>query len=273
MTPAPSRINRQATASLDAIIITGELASRPSRRPDYEIENRAMVALAEELSNSPETILQRLAVVTLDLCQAGSAGISLLVEEPAGLFFRWPAIAGAWRHQVGGGTPRNFGPCGVVLDTNAPQLFSHPERYYSYLEPVSPPIVEVLLIPFYVNHQAVGTIWVVSHDEGRKFDSEDLRRMSTLTKIACAAYQILLDSGALKKPASAVQNQDSILTTREREVLHLLADGKATKEIAQKLNVSNKTIESHRRNLMEKLRLYTVAELTKYAIREGVTSA
>jgi DNA-binding CsgD family transcriptional regulator len=267
------RINRQATSSLDAVIITDELSTRPLRRPDYEIENRAMVALAEELSNSPETILQRLAAVTLDLCQAGSAGISLLVQEPVGLFFRWPAIAGAWRHQVGGGTPRNFGPCGVVLDTNAPQLFSHPARYYSYLEPVTPPLIEVLLIPFYVNHQAVGTIWVVSHDEARKFDSEDLRRMSSLTKFACAAYQILLEAGSMKTPPCAVEDQASILTGREREVLHFLADGKAIKEIARTLDLSNKTIESHRRNLMDKLRLYSIAELTKYAIREGVTSA
>ena len=52
----------------------------------------------------------------------------------------------------------------------------------------------------------------------------------------------------------------------------LLAEGKATKEVAVRLNVSIKTIETHRRNLMEKLDLHSVAELTKYAIREGITS-
>lgn len=62
------------------------------------------------------------------------------------------------------------------------------------------------------------------------------------------------------------------LTVREREVLQLMAEGFATKEIAARLHVSVKTVETHRRQLMEKLRLYSVAEVTKYAIREGLTS-
>jgi DNA-binding NarL/FixJ family response regulator len=61
------------------------------------------------------------------------------------------------------------------------------------------------------------------------------------------------------------------LSPREREVLQLMAEGRATKEIATDLGVSVKTIETHRRQLMEKLNLYSVAELTKYAVREGLT--
>ncbi len=64
----------------------------------------------------------------------------------------------------------------------------------------------------------------------------------------------------------------SILTKREREVLQLLAEGRSTKEIASLLFLSVKTIETHRQNIMEKLDLHSVAELTKYAIREGLTS-
>jgi DNA-binding NarL/FixJ family response regulator len=62
------------------------------------------------------------------------------------------------------------------------------------------------------------------------------------------------------------------LTSREREVLQLTAEGKATKEVARALNVSVKTAETHRRAIMEKLDLHSVAELTKYAIREGLTA-
>jgi DNA-binding NarL/FixJ family response regulator len=62
-----------------------------------------------------------------------------------------------------------------------------------------------------------------------------------------------------------------VLSAREREVLQLISEGKATKEIAALLNISLKTAESHRRNLMEKLHVDSVAELTKYAIREGIT--
>ncbi|MDD5130520.1 MAG: response regulator transcription factor [Candidatus Omnitrophica bacterium] len=61
------------------------------------------------------------------------------------------------------------------------------------------------------------------------------------------------------------------LTDREREVLQLLAEGKATKQVAFLLKISPKTIETHRLNIMEKLNIHSVPELTKYAIREGLT--
>jgi two-component system response regulator NreC len=61
------------------------------------------------------------------------------------------------------------------------------------------------------------------------------------------------------------------LSPREREVLQLLAEGKSTKDMADILNVSVKTIESHRKQIMDKVGLYSIAELTKYAIREGLT--
>ena len=63
----------------------------------------------------------------------------------------------------------------------------------------------------------------------------------------------------------------SILTPREREVLQLLAEGKSTKEIASSLHLSVKTIETHRNKIMEKLDIHSIAELTKYAIRERLT--
>ena len=63
----------------------------------------------------------------------------------------------------------------------------------------------------------------------------------------------------------------SLLSNREREVLQLLAEGKSTREIADSLFLSIKTIESHRKQIMSKLNLRSIAELTKYAIREGLT--
>ena len=62
------------------------------------------------------------------------------------------------------------------------------------------------------------------------------------------------------------------LSDRERQVLQLLAEGNSTKETAFKLNVSVKTIESHRQNIMTKLGIRTLAGLTKFAVREGLTS-
>lgn len=62
------------------------------------------------------------------------------------------------------------------------------------------------------------------------------------------------------------------LSDRERQVLQLIAEGNSTKEIAFKLHVSVKTIESHRQNIMTKLRIHNLAGLTKFAVREGLTS-
>ena len=70
------------------------------------------------------------------------------------------------------------------------------------------------------------------------------------------------------KPADAA----SVLTPREREVLQLIAEGWSTKNIAAHLYVSIKTAESHRRKIMKKLDLHAVADLTKYAIKEGLTT-
>ncbi|HTP67035.1 MAG TPA: response regulator transcription factor [Geobacteraceae bacterium] len=62
-----------------------------------------------------------------------------------------------------------------------------------------------------------------------------------------------------------------VLSSREREILQLIAEGKNTKEIAFIAGISGKTVETHRQQIMKKLNLYSVAELTRYAIREGLT--
>jgi DNA-binding NarL/FixJ family response regulator len=62
------------------------------------------------------------------------------------------------------------------------------------------------------------------------------------------------------------------LSPREREVLQLLAEGHSSKTIAARLEISVSTVETHRRQIMAKLDIHTVAELTKYAIREGLSS-
>ena len=83
----------------------------------------------------------------------------------------------------------------------------------------------------------------------------------------------LADPGDLREDGAGEDGTAfSKLTPREREVLQLLAEGKAMKEAARHLQISGKTVETHRRNIMEKLDIDNVAELTKYAIREGLTS-
>ena len=188
---------------LESILCTEELQRRPWRPPDYEKENRALVALMSGLADSPSTIFQTLADTILDITQCDSAGLSLLTRDGqkpdvSGKRFYWPAIAGMWNPHVGGGTPRNFGPCGDVLDQNRTLLFTHFERRYPYLMPVSPAAEECLLVPFYVAGEAVGTIWAIMHSDRRRFDAEDDRVMASLGKVASSAYQALAHIEDLK---------------------------------------------------------------------------
>ena len=181
-------------ASLESILCTEELQRRPSRPPDHEKENRALVKLVSALADSPSTIFHTLAETIEDITQCDSAGLSLLTRDGKtphvdGQRFYWPAICGMWNPHVGGGTPRNFGPCGDVLDQNRPLLFTHFERRYPYLMPVVPAAEECLLVPFYVDGRAVGTIWGIMHSDRRRFDAEDNRVMASLGKFASSAYQ------------------------------------------------------------------------------------
>jgi len=94
---------------------------------------------------------------------------------------------------------------------------------------------------------------------GRKYLTPDIAA-------GVVSEYVELSSSSGKDPAFVM------LTPREREVLQQLAEGRSTKEMADALSVSVKTVETHRRNIMEKLNLHTVAALTKYAVREGLTT-
>lgn len=175
--------------ALEAVLRTEELDRRPPRPPDYENENRALVSLAQALADSPRTILQTLTDTLLEVFQVDSAGISLLREGEKR--FYWPAISGVWKAHRGGGTPRDFGPCGDVLDHDAPLLFTHFERRYAYFLPLTPPVEECLVVPFHVKGKAVGTIWVIAHDQRRKFDAEDRRQLVSMGKFAASSHQVV----------------------------------------------------------------------------------
>ncbi len=210
--------NHVPGAPLESILCTEELHRRPPRPPDYEKENCALVKLVSALADSPTTILQMLAEAILDITQCDSAGLGLLttdgkVPDVSGNRFYWPAIAGMWNPHAGGGTPRNFGPCGDVLDRNRTLLFRHFERRYPYLQPVVPAAEECLLVPFYVAGEAVGTIWAIMHSDRRKFDAEDGRVMASLGNFASSAYQALIHMEELKSQVS--EREDAEAAVRE----------------------------------------------------------
>jgi PAS domain S-box-containing protein len=195
-----------APVSLESILCTDELNRRLRRAPDFQAENHALVALAQALADSPRSILQTLANTILDVLRSDSAGISLLTEDEKR--FHWPAIAGVWKPHIGGGTPRDFGPCGDVLDRNMPLMFRHFERRYEYFLPVTPPVEECLLVPFYVQAKAVGTIWAIAHSDRRKFDAEDMRQLVSLARFTSSAYQVIESLDLMETHAAALRDRE-----------------------------------------------------------------
>jgi signal transduction histidine kinase len=198
-------------APLESILRTDELLRRPSRRPDHQKENTALSALVSALADSPHTILQTLADKVLETLDADSAGLSLLTKD--GKRFYWAAIAGAWQPHIGGGTPRDFGPCGDVLNRNRTLLFTHWELRYPYLGAATPLAEEGLLVPFYVNGKAVGTIWTIAHRNHRKFDAEDQRVLESMGRFASAAYQTVESIEELKSEIVAREKVEAELRT------------------------------------------------------------
>ncbi|WP_437629594.1 GAF domain-containing protein [Sorangium sp. So ce854] len=180
-------------ARLEDVLKTEELARRPRRSPDHEAENRALLALATAMAGPLEGVLPRLVSLLLELCRADSAGVSVLEEGDDGRqVFRWRAIAGAFAHHLGESMPRSPSPCGTVLERNTALVFRYPARHFTLDPSLSqPPVVEALTVPFHDNDTPIGTVWVLAHSEERKFDAEDARLISSLSRFAASAVRAL----------------------------------------------------------------------------------
>ncbi len=177
--------------TLDEVLITHELARRPVRAPDHRAESRALTLLSQELVTHPRGVLQRLAELALQLCRAGTAGVSILEPGADGDVFRWHALAGAHAAALGGAVPRGDSPCGVVVDRNTTLLFDGPARRFASLRCGGPALLECLLVPWTIDEQPIGTVWVIAHDPERHFDAEDARLLAELSSFAAAAHQVV----------------------------------------------------------------------------------
>jgi signal transduction histidine kinase len=202
--------------TLETVIATAQLSQRPVRPTKAQEENKAFHDLANFLASEPDTFLDRLVEVAKTLCSADTAGISIEETDAKGeRIFRWVAMAGELKHLVGGTTPRNFSPCGVCVDTNQPLLMEGLDRFYPYFKEAPLPIIEALLLPWGVKDGPVGTLWIVAHNEQRKFDSHDVRLMNSLAAFAAGGIY---------------------LRETMREVERVAATSKITSEMAHHIN-------------------------------------
>jgi signal transduction histidine kinase len=206
---------------LDDVLITARLAERPSKPPDFQTENQTLLDLADQISEDPENIWRRLSTVALSLCNAGTAGISLLERTPEDQeVFRWVALVGSYEPYAGGTTPRDFSPCGTCLDRGAPQLYWYPGSYFTYLNRGHVPIVEGLVVPIPSATGKIGTIWVVSHTEDTHFTSEHVRILTSLAHFTAAAWKI--SSAASNNARFYCNALDEIAERNRKEELHEL---------------------------------------------------
>lgn len=144
------------------------------------------------------------------------------------------------------------------------------------------PDVAILILTMHDSDQVVREVlragargFLLKSDAGRDLvaavEALQLQRTFFTTRVSQMVLDGFLDRD--NRPDGAERNQedfDDVLTGREREVIQLLAEGKTSKEVAVTLNLSVKTAETHRTNLMRKLGLHSVADLTRYAVRNGI---
>lgn len=172
------------------VLFTEELKRRSPRAPDYAAENHAMAMLAAQLAGDPEGVLQKLVEAVAELCQANSAGISVLESSNEQDMFRWRAVTGAFAPNLNLTIPRSESPCGNVIAGSDVLFLKEPERCFPALRSAGIPICEALLAPWTVGGDTIGTIWVLDHSGTRHFDLEDARTLERFASFAAATFQV-----------------------------------------------------------------------------------
>ena len=119
----------ESSVSLDDVIVTSQLSLRPSRSPDYRAEIRIIKILINTMSENPHAFWRRLAEAALQLCRAGTAGVSLFDVKDGAEVFRAEAIVGVLSNRLES-TIARASPCGAAIDRDAPQLMYLPERFF-----------------------------------------------------------------------------------------------------------------------------------------------
>jgi signal transduction histidine kinase len=213
-------MNPGANGSLEAVLATDELARRPARARDFERERHALLQLVEELGQPSRHVFQRVAELALEVCEAGSAGVSIREHKEGKARFRWSALVGALRDRMWSLAPQDASPSAVTLERNATQLFRFPARHFRHLAEIQPPIVELLSSPFSVDGRAIGIVWAIHHRQEREFDAEDVRLLETLALAAAAGFRA---SGIVDSLRQSNRHKDEFLAVLSHEMRNPLA--------------------------------------------------
>ena len=195
------------------VFITEELDRRTPVKVDTLREKKALQEIAALMADDPAQVLPKFVSLAMEMTQGVSAGLSLLEDNPAPGVFRWHHLTGTLARFTGATTPRNFSPCGIVLDLDTPVLTAYSERGYDWIAACDVELPEVLLVPLHIDSKdPTGTLWIVSDKDGH-FHREHARAMTELASFVAIAIRMLRTEEKLQK---AFEEQ-SILT---REMTH-----------------------------------------------------
>lgn len=202
------------------LYITAELASRTPAPVDHVREKRAIQDLAAKMVTAPEEVLPRFVDVAMELTGGVSAGLSLYEDLPSPGVFRWKCLRGALAPFEDATTPRDFSPCGVTLDQNAPVLSLHPERFYNWISDAKIVVPEVLLVPLYfTTPEPQGTLWIVSEKE-KHFNREHVRIATELATFVGIAIQMVRTQERLQV---ALEEQETLTKEMSHRLKNLFA--------------------------------------------------
>jgi two-component sensor histidine kinase len=195
------------------VFITEELDRRRPVKIDVLREKRALQEIAALMADDPAQVLPKFVSLAMEMADGVSAGLSLLEENPAPGVFRWHHLTGTLAHFTGATTPRNFSPCGIVLDMDAPVLTAYSERGYDWIAACDVTLPEVLLVPLHIDSkEPTGTLWIVSDKDGH-FHREHARAMTELASFVAIVLRMLRTEGKLH---AALEEQ----VTLTREMTH-----------------------------------------------------
>jgi len=170
--PVAAVLEAKTMPTVSTAIISGaaELRRRSSRAPEYERESRALVRLARAQTGPRDVLLQTIVDAALELCRAGSAGISLVEELDGNRYFRWLAVAGQVAGLRGNLTAWKDCPCAIAPELQESLLLVDPLQTFEALRGGPAYITEGLVVPIETDGVPLGAIWVMSHSDSCRFE-------------------------------------------------------------------------------------------------------
>jgi two-component sensor histidine kinase len=205
------------------VFITDALSARVPKREDHQREIVALQALAVRMADKPDEVLPLFVDLAMELTGAVSAGLSLYDAEAAPDIFLWRHLRGTLAPFEHTTTPRDHSPCGVTLDCNAPTLAAYPERVYEWIADAGIVVPEVLLVPLYIAGEPLGTLWVVSDQDGY-FDSGDARVAAELASFVGVALRMARNEERLRRSLEEQETVAKEMSHRLKNVF-AMADG------------------------------------------------